>query len=356
MNKQTKKRLLSNWLRNTYPGVSRDLEKYASKQRTYLQLKADLRKSIKPSEVIPAFAVYRPLYRAVEKICEGHSHLAFIKGRGGLGKSFSIQKVLEESGEAFHEVNSHCSEAYLYRLFYEQNGKVIWFKDINTLLKGLRSMNILKSATELSEKRIIKRNSYSMHEVDLPYEFEFTGKLIFDYNDLGGLKMKQDFEALISRGDFVDLLISHTDICEIMRGIAKTKEQREVTEFLIKNYIHNGLRTINLRTQHKALKTYYYAKAVGLDWKTEIKQELELKVTSVHTMLHNLIGGELVSTSELKKRLLLNGFVSTLKTADRRVSEWLVIGELHRHTQGQRNFKVGIRPKLLKVKVDVQKS
>ena len=350
--KQTeKKRLLGNWIRNTFPGVSVDLGKYSISKKTYPQLKAEIRKKIKDKDIRPVFAAYRPLYRAVEKICSGHSHLAFIKGRGGLGKSYTIKKILDESAVPYHEVNSDCTEAYLFRLLYEQNGKVIWFKDINKLLKGLRSMNVLKSATEMESHRKLTRNSYSMHEVDLPYEFDFTGSIIFDYNEIGNKGFKEDFEALVSRGDFVDVLFSHKEMCGIMKAVAQNKDERMVTDFLIDHYTDDGMNMINMRSQQKAFKTYYYALATKRDWKLEILQEIQSRMSPIKVMLHRLIGDESIDSTELKKRLLRTGLITTLRTADRRVQEWILVGELHKHSKGTRNFKIGIHPKKIKVLV-----
>ena len=80
---------------------------------------------------------YRKLNRAVGKVCQGYSNIAFIKGRGGLGKSRNIRRILQENDMEFVEVTGAVTQAYLYQLIYDNNGKIIWFKDVANLLSTL---------------------------------------------------------------------------------------------------------------------------------------------------------------------------------------------------------------------------
>ena len=256
--------------------------------------------------------------------------------------SHTITTHLKELEVDFKRISGDVTEAFLYRLFYEYNGKVIYFNDTSRLLKGLRSVNLLKHATELEDKRILTRNNYSVHEIDLPDSFEFTGKLIFDYNELPKNTLRGDFEALISRGDFIDFNLSKEQTAEVMRVIATEPWQKEVTEYLIKTHTFTGRNKLNLRTQYKAFRTYEYAIDKGLDWKKEIEYELHNATSDIRTILFNLIGDEPVSVVTLKKLLVTSGVVNSLRTADRRVKEWLTLEELHAHSIVTRNPIVSI--------------
>lgn len=350
MDKKHKDQVIS-WARNVFVGVDINKVKLIiDPSRSYPQNKALIRRAIKKSDLMPSMTAYRPLCRAIEKICTGHSHLAFIKGRGGLGKSFQIRKTLEDYSVKFHEVTGDVTEAYLFRLLYGHNGKVIWFKDVNKILKGLKSMNLLKAATELEPKnRLVSRNSYSSYEIDLPEEFIFTGKIIFDYNALVNNKIQEDFSALVSRGDYIELLITHKEMYAIMMAVAKTSTEKRITRFLMQNYMFNTITDLNLRTQWKAFQTYRYSKDIGLDWKAEIIQELTNNLTPVKILLHRLIGTDAVPTTELKKRLLQSGMVNTMRTADRKIQDWIAAEELYRHTLGERNYKISIRPLVMTI-------
>ena len=297
----------------------------------------------KPGQTIQGY--YSRIERGVTKLVQGYSNLLFVKGRGGIGKSRNIRQKLVELQSKYKEISGDVTEAYLYRLFYEHSDEVIWFKDVNKLLQGMSSLNLLKAACETEEARVLTKSNYSKEQSDLPDKFLFKGKIIFDYNSLNGLQFKEDFEALVSRGDFVELAISVKDVSEIMRQIAVSPEQKEVTEFVISNYEFTGMNLLNLRTQHKAFQTFEYATKNKLNWKTEIKEELQSAISPIRAMIYNLIGNTAVRTSELKKMLYKSNLVGTMRTADNKINEWLQIEELFKRSTEDRNFFIAINPK-----------
>jgi len=287
---------------------------------------------------------YQPIYRAVDKICKGYSNLLFVKGIGGTGKSYSIRKTLTDNHAEYFEVAGEVTEAYLYRLLYTNNGKIIWLKDVATLLTGLKSINILKAATETEDSRILTKNNYSKNQDDLPDRFVCKCKFIFDYNNIS-THMRDDFEALVSRGDFLEFALSAKELQHIMREIAKDPEAKEVTEFVIQNFKGSGLVRLNLRTQWKAINTYKYAVSQGLEWKEEIKNELQ-RVGKVRALLYSLIGNEAVRRVDLKRLLLKHELVTSVRMAEIRIQEWLFTEELYSHSPIEdRNGFVALQPK-----------
>jgi len=302
---------------------------------------AEFNKSIAFVESKELDTFFEPVDRALAKLCKGFSHLVFVKGRGGIGKSRRIRHMLTKHKEKFYEVTGDVTEAYLYRLFYENNGRTIWFKDVTKLLRGLNSIILLKAACETEDKRLLTKNSYSKQQDDLPDMFIWKGKIVFDYNEVGPLQLKEDFEALITRGDYVQLAFSEKDIHAMMRQIAQKKWQKEVTEYLIEQY--EGTDIFNLRHQWKAFQTYNYAKKEGIDWKTEVKREMDNVTSDIYAKLYTVTGGKALKTAELKRLLLQNGIVGSLTTANRRINDWLAMGELHRWSIEKINFIVSIR-------------
>jgi hypothetical protein len=287
---------------------------------------------------------YRAIERVIEKMTLGLSHLLFVRGPPGLGKSFQIERSLKEQGLKYFEVSGDTSDAYLYRILYENNGRVVWFKDVVRLLKSLRSLDLLKSACESKPERLITNLNYSDKQTDLPKRFVFKGKLIFDFNSLVGLRFREDFEALASRGDFVDVVFSHGQVCEIMRGICQTEWQREVTDHVIANYVFVGSNSLNLRTQHKAFQCYQYAAAKSLDWRQEVNAELRNQCSKVRKLLYPILGDGPCRAIEVKRYLVRSGLVSTMRTADRRIADWLELGDLYRVSTEERNFLISLQP------------
>lgn len=287
---------------------------------------------------------YISVHRAIDKICQGFSRLAFIKGTPGIGKSFQIRKRFKHNNEDFVEITGDVTEAYLYRLIYENNGKTLWLKDIVRLLSAQRSINLLKSATETEKDKVLTKSNYSKVQDDLPDKFICKCKFVFDYNSLSNMPLREDFEALVSRGDFIELSMSEGEIQQIMTLLAKTNEEKQVTKFIIANFKSDGLCRFNLRTQWKAMNTYDFAKKNNYDWREELKRELET-VSETRAMLYSFMGKKVMRTTELKKLLLRFKVVNSLRTAHRKVNEWIYIDELYPHSEEERNFYVGINPK-----------
>jgi hypothetical protein len=333
------------WLKRLIPDHYKafDLKKLYDSKLSYEDNKKIIREHVK--HLVSLDNYYKDIKRAILKVVQGYSHLAFIKGRGGIGKSRTIRRVLEGKKIDYVELSGDVTEAYLYRILYENNGKVVWFKDVSKLLKGLKSVNLLKAATETEDRRLVTKSTYSIYQADLPDSFEWKGSIIFDYNDLKGIALKEDFEALVSRGDFVEFTLSVEDIKEIMRLIAQTPKEKETTEFLIDNYEHTGFGILNLRTQYKAIRTRDWADKNGLNWKVELKSELSTIQSQVKKMLCDLIGFEPIRTTELKKLLLKSGYLNSLRSADRKISEWIVTEDLYKWSNEDKNFYVATIPK-----------
>ena len=206
------------------------------------------------------------------------------------------------------------------------------------------SINLLKAATETDDQRLITKSNYSKAQEDLPDRFIFKGRLIFDYNSLAGINLRDDFEALVSRGTPIDFVLSQEETGKIMQEIANEDWEIEVTNYLLENYQYDGYAMLNLRTQWKAFQTYKFAQSQGTDWKKELGEELRQNMSKTRSMLYSLIGTKVFRSLELKKLLLDHGFVSSLRTAHRRVEDWLELGELHKCSDDERNFYVSINP------------
>ncbi|MHA1873271.1 MAG: hypothetical protein ACTSVB_04070 [Candidatus Heimdallarchaeaceae archaeon] len=302
--------------------------------------------STKQSKKLNEF--YKAIDTAIEKMKLGLCHLLFVKGSAGIGKSYQIRRALVKNDFDIMVVKK-ISESYLYRVMYENNSEntVLWIKDVMRLFRGQEALEILKGATETEpEERIVTNYTYSKANKNLPKSFIWKGKIIFDFNTTIGMKYIEDFHALVSRGDYIELTFSFDDMCNIMREIAKTKEEKMVTEFLIKNY--NQIRTqFNLRTQQKAFKEYQYAKLKGIDWKKHLLYELSKNKSPIQSFLYQFMGDKPIRVSELKKELIRNNFVGSLRTADRRIQEWLLLGELYKVSDGDYNYFVSLKPKVI---------
>lgn len=322
----------------------KDLIRYNLNQKSEKEIN-EYNKKLKLKDNKKVDRYYKPLIRAITKLIRGYTNLVFIKGKSGIGKTFQIERLLRKHKVNFIEYGgSNVSEAYLYRLLYENRGKedIIYFKDVAMLLKGLKSIDLLKMATETKDKKLITKANYSKKQSDLPERFLYEGSLIFDFNSLFGLGFEEDFKALTSRGEFIELTFSFDELKEIMLLICKNKMEKKITNYLIKKYDYLG-NDFNLRTQYRAFQTYEYSKKYGFGWKKEIYEEIKQNMSSIRRMLYQFIGNKFVEEREVIKFLIRSGYFNTIRTAERRISDWIYLEEIY--TDGmKRNRSIGLLP------------
>lgn len=322
----------------------RELIKYNLNQKSEKEIE-DYSKKLKFDDNKGVDEYYKPLIRAVTKLVRGYTNVVFIKGKAGIGKTYQIERLLRKHKTNFIEYGgSNVSEAYLYRLLYEnrRKGEIIYFKDVAMLLKGLKSIDLLKMATETKEKKLITKANYSKKQSDLPERFLYEGSLIFDFNSLFGLGFEEDFKALASRGDFIELTFSFDEIKELMLLICKNKEEKSITNYLIEKYDYLG-NDFNLRTQYRAFQTYEYSKKYGLDWKKEVYNELKQNMSPIRRLLYQFIGNKFVKEREVIKFLIRSGHFNTIRTVERRLNDWIYLEEIY--TDGmKRNRSIGLLP------------
>ncbi len=124
----------------------KDLIKYNLNQKSEKEIeKYNKKLKFKDDEKVDEY--YKPLIRAITKLIRGYTNLVFIKGKAGVGKTYQIERLLKKHQANFIEYGgSNVSEAYLYRLLYENRGKgeIIFFKDVAMLLKGLKKKTVTK--------------------------------------------------------------------------------------------------------------------------------------------------------------------------------------------------------------------
>ena len=163
---------------------------------------------------------------------------AVITGEGGLGKTYTVTKTLENHGykdisdladfqvgtiintrKCFTMVKGFSTAKGLYRTLFENNKSIIVFDDCDAVLKDPVALNLLKGALDSYGKRIISWNA-DMRDDDLPRSFNFEGRVIFISN------MDQDRidQAIRSRSMMIDLSMSLDQKIDRMEYIAKSDE------------------------------------------------------------------------------------------------------------------------------------
>lgn len=162
------------------------------------------------------------LDQMAEGTTTGAVRAMIVSGPPGVGKSFGVEKVLEQASlfdkmaqrkNRFEVVKGAMSALGLYAKLYKfaDEGNVLVFDDCDSILLDDLSLNILKAALDSSKKRYISWNTDSnmLNREGIPDRFEFKGSVIFitniKFEHVRSKKLKDHLDALESRCHYLDL-------------------------------------------------------------------------------------------------------------------------------------------------------
>jgi hypothetical protein len=221
----------------------------------------------------------------------GEIRALIVTGPPGVGKSFGVEKVLEEyslfdrvaSKRPKYDVIKGASTALgLYQILYKysERGSVVVFDDCDTILFDDLALNLLKGALDSGKKRKISWNadSRALREDGIPNSFEFRGSVIFitnlKFDQVRSKTLQEHLLALQSRCHFLDLTMNtERDKFLRIKQIAGKGElfdsydfteadQTEILEFMDTN--RNKLREMSLRM---ALKIADLKRMSATNWR-----------------------------------------------------------------------------------------
>ena len=176
----------------------------APKPRTDEQVLADLKECFDVLSLLTKGAVAQTVRAMV------------VTGAPGVGKTYTVENILEHSNVSHEIVRGSLSALHLYMLAYKYRkaGNVIVLDDADSIFNDEDALNILKALCDTSSTRKVSymKEAPQLKEEDIPQSFEFNGAMIFISNldfqtfvDEGKNKYAQHFEALMSRSLYLDL-------------------------------------------------------------------------------------------------------------------------------------------------------
>ena len=151
-------------------------------------------------------------------VVSGITPSLILTGPGGLGKSHTVTKTIEENGLSESDYvffKGYSTARGLYNTLFDNNGKLIVFDDCDSVLEDKVAINILKSALDSYDRRTISWMAKMTKGDEYPNQFDFTGRIIFISN-----KSKDKIDgAVLSRSLSVDLSMTPDDKVERMSAI-----------------------------------------------------------------------------------------------------------------------------------------
>ena len=194
---------------------------------------------------------------------------AIISGEGGLGKTYSVIKALDNAGmknitdlasfqvgslidmkKSYRVVKGYSTAKGLFRTLQESNGSTIVFDDCDSILKDPVALNLLKGALDSFGDRYISWNS-DMRDDDLDKTFKFTGQIIFITN----VSLDRLDQAVKSRAMCVDLSMSEDQKLERMEVISQSAEFLPEIDSSIKVAALSFLKEVKAEVSNLSLRT-----------------------------------------------------------------------------------------------------
>jgi len=207
----------------------------------------------------------------VDLVVDGATPSMIITGEPGWSKSHTVQEALQAAKLREHSdyaiVKGFSTPKGLYRILYENQDQLIIFDDCDTVLSDPTSLNLLKSALDSYDKRII--HWHSEKETDLPTSFEFRGRVIFISNKSKN-KMNQ---AMISRSFLVDVSMSKTEKIDRLNSLIDDSDiggnvpvnmKKDVLDLMVENF--DDAPDWSIRTFLRGLKLRSALEGTGKSW------------------------------------------------------------------------------------------
>jgi len=149
-----------------------------------------------------------------------------VTGPPGIGKSYGVEKIIEQAQVRAKIAGEHCSAKFgvekgsaspigLFMLLYQYSeaGSLLVLDDSDTILYDEISLNMLKAALDSGHKRKLswRSESKALENAGVPDEYEFKGAIIFitnlNFENARG-KIGAHLEAIMSRCHYLDMGIS----------------------------------------------------------------------------------------------------------------------------------------------------
>ena len=219
------------------------------------------------------------LEKLVKGIVKGTFNALFVAGKGGTGKTQTVEKVLAEAGlrdgRGYFKNTGTATGAGIYSLLYNHSRDVVLFDDSDGALDDQDSRNIIKAATDTKKVRKLvwtKSGSISDEKGLIPHSFNYEGRIIFISN-LSLDKLDPD-KALRTRAFVIVIDPSNEEMMDYMETILPNIRVEGKLTLPQRKKVMKVVRTmgesqdINLRTLVRALNI---AASGESDWENLVR-------------------------------------------------------------------------------------
>ena len=229
--------------------------------------------------------------------CDGVVRGMVVTGPPGVGKSYGVEKVMNEAeimnkmgggtqgtGRKYGMEKGAASAIGLYKLLFEyaNEGSVLVLDDCDSVLYDETSLNLLKAALDSSPKRFLSWRSESsvLRREGIPDKFEFRGSIIFITNlkfEKTRGKIKDHLDAIMSRCHYLDLTLDTMHEkwlrCKqiVSDGMLDEYKFEDADKADLLDYIHTNRLKLREMSLRMVLKIADLKKMNGIKWKRYVE-------------------------------------------------------------------------------------
>ena len=173
---------------------------------------------------------FHQLKKLTQAVAGGFINAAVIHGRGGIGKTWTVEETLEalkeDSKIQVHTLTGHVSPLQLYTNLLEHSSanSIHLLDDVDSAITEIASLNILKAATDTKKERWIHWASTSSKVKET--EFLFHGKLILITNH--DLTATAHYRAFMDRVASMNMTLSQKETMVRIAQLASKSPKKEL--------------------------------------------------------------------------------------------------------------------------------
>jgi len=218
------------------------------------------------------------LANMAKMIAQSQYHSLFCISGGGAGKTWTIGRTLNEQGQDWLLLNSHCTALQLYRILFlnRANNSILFFDDCDGMYRSAVHLGLLRSALYGQPDRIVTYHSSQLPD-DLPSSFETTSRFIFCANQVP--KSNPMFDAVLTRCLVYRMDLSNDEIIEQFRVLSENgypgcpaEAAAEIVEFIEQ---FGTERQLSMRLLTPAIRIYKFCTEQGMDWQPVLLAQLQ---------------------------------------------------------------------------------
>lgn len=210
---------------------------------------------------------YEDLETVVKLVGTGKANSAICVGAAGLGKTYTIEKVLNDNGVEYKKISGSGSASQLYRQLFENQDALLLLDDVDSMLMDEESLNLLKAALDTgNKKRMVSwmKQNRSFEAEDIPTTFEFKGQVIVVTNLKleGKSKLQTHLDAVASRSLVFDMkmdsrreiLVRLKQLAPVILAEFNQEERIEIMSFFEANL--EKFKRLSIREMSKFAELY----------------------------------------------------------------------------------------------------